>query len=346
MRRKGLAVALAVLAALVAAAVAAAYAYDRTHDDVVAEGVTAGGVDIGGLRADEARARLRDALGERLGTPVVVEYRGRTFRVSPSQVDVRLHSDAMVSEALRESGGNIFTRALRDLVSGRVDAEVAVEASYSERAVAAAVSRIAETVERRARDAKVVVRGGRLRVLPERNGVAVRARALAREIAAALTDTSGDRAVAVVTEMTKPKLTRAKLARKHPYFIVVSRPEKKLRLYRRLELAKSYLIAVGQAGVETPAGLYEIETKAVNPAWHVPERAWAGELAGQIIPAGSPQNPIKARWMEFHDGAGIHGTDDVASLGEAASHGCIRMSIPDVIELYDRVPLQTPVYIA
>ena len=49
--------------------------------------------------------------------------------------------------------------------------------------------------------------------------------------------------------------------------------------------------------------------------------------------------------MGFYDGAGIHGTDDVSSIGTAASHGCIRMRIPDVVELYDRVPVGTPLYI-
>lgn len=58
------------------------------------------------------------------------------------------------------------------------------------------------------------------------------------------------------------------------------------------------------------------------------------------------ENPLKARWMGIFAGAGIHGTDQVSSLGSAASHGCVRMAIPDVIELYDRVPVQTPVYIA
>jgi len=57
------------------------------------------------------------------------------------------------------------------------------------------------------------------------------------------------------------------------------------------------------------------------------------------------QDPLKARWMGFN-GAGIHGTDDVGSLGSAASHGCIRMAIPDVIELYDQVPVGAPIYIA
>ena len=50
--------------------------------------------------------------------------------------------------------------------------------------------------------------------------------------------------------------------------------------------------------------------------------------------------------MGIFAGAGIHGTDEIYSLGSAASHGCIRMAIPDVIELYDQVAVGTPVYIA
>ena len=49
--------------------------------------------------------------------------------------------------------------------------------------------------------------------------------------------------------------------------------------------------------------------------------------------------------MGIFDGAGIHGTDEPSSLGSAASHGCVRMAIPDVIELYDQVSVGTPVYI-
>ena len=82
----------------------------------------------------------------------------------------------------------------------------------------------------------------------------------------------------------------------------------------------------------------------MDPVWNVPDSAWAGDLAGQTIPPG-PENPLKARWMGIFDGAGIHGTTDTASLGSAASHGCVRMAIPDVIDLYDRVDVGTPIYI-
>ncbi|MDX6629022.1 MAG: L,D-transpeptidase ErfK/SrfK, partial [Gaiellales bacterium] len=120
-----------------------------------------------------------------------------------------------------------------------------------------------------------------------------------------------------------------------------------LRFYEHLEPLKSWPIAVGKAGLETPAGLYDVQWKETNPKWRVPNSAWAGDLAGKTIEPG-PDNPIKARWMAFNGGAGIHGIDPSAysSIGTDASHGCVRMRIPDVISLYARSPVGTPVYVA
>ena len=145
--------------------------------------------------------------------------------------------------------------------------------------------------------------------------------------------------------MLVPDPTTRALARRYRFYIAVSRRERRLRLFEHLKLARAYVIAVGRIGLETPGGLYRIDDKQVNPSWHVPKSAWAGSLAGRVIPPG-PADPLKARWMGFYDGAGIHGTDDLSSLGTAASHGCIRMSIPNVIQLYAIVPLQTPVFVS
>ena len=111
------------------------------------------------------------------------------------------------------------------------------------------------------------------------------------------------------TSVVEPKVTTEELAKKYPAILVVDRGAFKLTLYKDLKLAKTYGIAVGQVGLETPAGLYHIQNKAINPAWRVPNSAWAGDLAGTVIPGGTPQNPLKARWMGIFDGAGIHGTD-------------------------------------
>ncbi len=75
----------------------------------------------------------------------------------------------------------------------------------------------------------------------------------------------------------------------------------------------------------------------------MPNSDWAGDLAGRTIPANDPQNPLEGRWMGFHDGQGIHGTADIASLGTAASHGCIRMPYWKAHQFYDAVQVGTPV---
>jgi len=146
-----------------------------------------------------------------------------------------------------------------------------------------------------------------------------------------------------VTE--RPDRTFEDFAKRYPTVLAVDRDAKVLRLYKNLKLAKRYRIAVGKAGTETAAGRYEIVEKDVDPTWHAPNKAWAGELAGQTIPASDPRNPLEARWMGFHDGQGIHGTADVDSLGTAASHGCIRMAVPDVKRLYREVDVGTPLFL-
>ena len=83
-----------------------------------------------------------------------------------------------------------------------------------------------------------------------------------------------------------------------------------------------------------------------NPAWNVPQSDWAGKLAGQTIPGGDPRNPLVARWIGFNGSVGFHGTASIASLGSAASHGCVRMSPGDVTDLFEQVTTGTPVYVA
>jgi lipoprotein-anchoring transpeptidase ErfK/SrfK len=140
-------------------------------------------------------------------------------------------------------------------------------------------------------------------------------------------------------------VTSDELAAHYPVVLAVDRGNFRISLFKKLRKVKAYPIAVGQAGLETPAGLYKIQNKATNPAWHVPDSDWAGSLAGTVIPGGAPNNPLKARWLGVYDGVGVHGTDARGSIGTNASHGCIRMLIEDVEKLYDEVPIGTPIFI-
>ena len=204
--------------------------------------------------------------------------------------------------------------------------------------------RVASKIDRDPQNASVSPSGDSLNVVPGKAGRKVRDVALTAELNRAATGDSGSRTIKAVVHSTKPEVGTNKVASQYPTFLTLDRANFTLRFWRNLKLAKSYTVAVGQQGLETPAGLYHIQDKQVNPSWHVPNSAWAGSIAGQVIPPG-PDDPIKARWMGIFDGAGIHGTDETWSLGTAASHGCVRMSIPDVIDLYDRVSVGTPIYI-
>ena len=323
----------------------AAYAYDSSRDDLIAKGVTIAGVDVGGMTTAEARAIVERELQEPLERPVAVRRGKARFTLSAEDAGVRADVGGMVDEALQASReGNIFSRVARDITGGEEDAQVPARVSYSTAAVEQLVERVQGKLNRPARDAEVDFPS--LEKVKEQKGRKVKTAALEQRVAQALTVPGVDRTVRAPVRIIKPKVTQAQLADKYPVLLIADRYNFKLRLYRQLELQKEYTVAVGAVGFDTPAGLYNIQNKAVDPAWHVPESDWAGDLAGTIVPGGVPENPLKARWLGIYDGAGIHGTDQTYSLGTAASHGCIRMAIPDVIEVYDQVPVGAPIYIA
>jgi len=107
----------------------------------------------------------------------------------------------------------------------------------------------------------------------------------------------------------------------------------------------SYRIGVGRFDSPTPPGEFAIQSRFEDPVWDVPPNPrHYGALAGTQIAAGDPRNRILARWMGFCPGIGIHGTRP-GPLGIGASDGCILMTVPDVIDLYDRVDRGTPIIV-
>ena len=344
---KALAIAVLVIAVLAGAGAAALQRYDASRDDVIAEGIVVAGIDVGGMTAREARRVLERRLDRRLQRPIQLEYGERRFVLDPGLVHVRANPAEVVRTALAESrDGNFLTRSLRDLTGEGVDMNAPVEIDYSRRAVARVVAGLRREIDRPVREAKSTASFEGVHISESQVGVEVLGRRLEAAIGRRLVQQERPRTVAVPTRRVKPKTTTEELEKRYETFLAISRSRRELRLFEDQKLVRSYRVGIGAAGFATPAGMYEIESKAADPAWYVPNKPWAGELAGKVIPSGDPRNPIKDRWMGFHDGAGIHGTADVASVGTAASHGCIRMIPSQVIELYDRVPLHAPLYIA
>ncbi len=345
--RKRLIVLTAVMAFIALGVVGGAYAYDHAKRERIAAGVEVNGVAIGGMTRAQAEAKLRQTLLAPLDRPVKATYHNHTFTLTPTQAAIGIDIHGTVDKALaRSQAGNMFSRSWRNLRNQAVDAKLAANVSWSQPAIEKLVARARKTIDRAPRDAHVDLSKGIVDPKPSRTGIRVRYNTLAAALQHTLLDPGNRSPVTIQTTVVQPKVSTAQLAKKYPAVIIVDRSRFKLTLFRDLKVAKTYSIAVGQVGLETPAGLYNIQNKAENPAWHVPNSAWAGDLAGTVIPAGDPGNPIKSRWMGIFDGAGIHGTSEDASIGSAASHGCIRMHVPDVEELYDMVPVGAPVYIA
>jgi lipoprotein-anchoring transpeptidase ErfK/SrfK len=321
-----------------------AYALDAAHKDKIADGVSVGGVDVGGQTTDEASVQLQKDLVTPLKRPVQVTFEGNTYTLTPEQLQMHADIAGMVDEARDASReGALPSRLFRYATGGSVDRNISPRISYSNTALEGFIKGVEGKIDRDPVDARVSPTPTSLVPEPPKEGVTVRQDDLRSKLEAAI-QSPESRTVKPTVDRVKPQVTEDQLAQKYPTYIVIDRTGYRLRYFQNLKLAKTYTIAVGQAGLETPAGQWDIQTKEVNPTWHVPDSSWAGDLAGTDVPPG-PGNPLQARWMGIVGGSGIHGTTDVGSLGTSASHGCIRMSIPDVEDLYDRVDIGTPVYV-
>jgi lipoprotein-anchoring transpeptidase ErfK/SrfK len=110
--------------------------------------------------------------------------------------------------------------------------------------------------------------------------------------------------------------------------IVVSIPDRKLVLIEGGVAKRVYPVAVGKPSTPSPAGRFTIVRQVSNPTY---------SHNGKVVPPG-PRNPVGSRWMGLSaKGYGIHGTNEPNSIGNAASHGCIRVGKADLQELYSLV---------
>jgi lipoprotein-anchoring transpeptidase ErfK/SrfK len=339
-----------VLVLLVLAGAGSVYAFDHTRQDTIAKGIQVNGVDVGGLSVAAAKLKLRQALLDPLDRPVVVRGEGHRFVLRPATTRIGLDVNGSVDRALAASrSGNLLSRTWRELRGGTVRANVQAAVTYDHTVIARLADRVAKAIDKPATDASLNLAGGVVDPKPSSDGIAVRTAYLRSKVRRTLHSTAPRRsAVRIRTSVVKTKVSTAQLAAKYPAVLVLNRSTFTLTLYKNLQRAKSYTVAVGMVGLETPAGIYHIQNKAVDPAWTKPNSSWVPAAErGKIVPGGAPDNPLKARWLGIFNGAGIHGIDpsEYGSIGHQASHGCVRMRIPDVIDLYPQVPVGAPIYI-
>ncbi|MBX2863121.1 MAG: L,D-transpeptidase [Leptolyngbyaceae cyanobacterium MAG.088] len=115
--------------------------------------------------------------------------------------------------------------------------------------------------------------------------------------------------------------------------LVLQLNERQLHVYRGEALITTFPVAVGKTGWETPIGNFAVSYMLENPGWTNP-------FTGELMPPG-PENPLGERWIAFwsdgHNEIGFHGTPNRDSIGQAASHGCVRLYNEHIHELYELV---------
>jgi L,D-transpeptidase catalytic domain/Putative peptidoglycan binding domain len=310
--------ALALVGALALAGVAAPAA--GLPSQTAAAGVDVAGVPVGGFGWAESRNAVRAAIEQ----PLQFEADGRSWTVSGAKFAFAADLDYTTSQALRAGTGST----------------IPVAVAYDRNLVGRYLRALDDRLSRDARDAQLARLTSKLKpiVSKEVEGRKLNRRATMRRIEAALR--SGVRTpVRPVFFVTKPKVTK----RGFGPVVVIRRESKGLHLFERGKLVRVIGIATGQAKYPTPLGTFSVVDMQMHPWWYPPDSDWAKDL--KPVPPG-PGNPLGTRWMGLSAwGVGMHGTPDAASIGYSASHGCIRMRIPDAEWLFQRVRIGTPVAI-
>ena len=128
--------------------------------------------------------------------------------------------------------------------------------------------------------------------------------------------------------------------------IVVRTGERKLYLVLGNGTALRYPVGVGKNGRQWSGNAF-VDGKYLRPDWAAPEEIRRNKPGlPEVIPGGSPRNPMGAAALTLSGGEyAIHGTNVPGSIGGFVSYGCIRMFNADVLDLFGRVRLGTPVVV-
>jgi L,D-transpeptidase catalytic domain/Putative peptidoglycan binding domain len=288
---------------------------------LIQPGVTIGGLLVGGFTKAEARALVLD----RFTRPVtLVVSPARKLKVDAKQLGASLKLDKAVGLAVRVRQPGF-----------RVPLTVQIAPRKLDRYLAG----VAKDTDREPIDASITLKNFRPVARTSSPGRRLEQTVAARQISLALRKHLRD-PIVLPFESLRPEVTE----KAFKSAIVIERSSNKLLFFQNLKLARTFHVATGQAAYPTPIGNFEIVNMQRNPWWYPPQgSAWAdGE---QPVPPG-PGNPLGTRWMGISSPyVGIHGTPDAASVGYSASHGCIRMLIPEAEWLFNHVDLGTPVFI-
>ncbi len=337
-------VVLATMLLALSASMAWAAVYDYTERGIVPQGVSVAGTDLSGMTEAEARTAIESAVSAPLMRPVTVTMDGRNLTFDPAGA-VAVDVNGMIDAAYAPRRTAAYLDRVGHAVTGApLTTEIEPAFTVDQAAVKKWVASQAAQVDRRAVDATLAVDVNRVKITPESTG----RRTDATETVALITEAfSGDGALAASEKTLEAPVAvvPAKVtAKSFGKTIVVDLSERRIRLFKGAVIEKTYACAIGTPAHPTPKGHFEIVAKRYRPTWVNPGSEWAKTMP-PFIPPG-PDNPLGTRALNLSaSGIRFHGTNNIGSIGSAASHGCMRMVRHDIEDLYDRVEIGTQVYI-
>ena len=304
---------------VIAAVASGAAAPSAQRMKVVPAGVQIGGVRVGGLNSEQTRNAIRWWYDR----PVRFTFYGKHWTVRPAALGASIDTDWAVQHALQ----------------AKPNERLALKASFDSGAVQRYVRALDGRLSIEPVDATATLKGLTPVIAAGKPGLALNRARTARRIESLLAVARRPQVVHPAARTVAPSVTTNSFGA----VIVIYRNRNELHLYKGSHPWRTFQVATGQAIYPTPTGDWHVVDMQRNPWWRPPDSPWAKGL--QPIPPG-PGNPLGTRWMGLDAaGVGMHGTPYSASIGYSASHGCIRMRIPDAEWLFDHVRVGTPVFI-
>lgn len=322
-------------------AATAALRFEARRSQTVLPGVSVSGVAVGGLHFGQVRAKLTERFGEPLSRPITVEVGGMEYTTSPEELGVTNNLNEVIDQTISLQSMPVVKRVWHRVTGIPLQQRYVIASKADDDKIESFVNSLSRLVDRPARDASVELVDGVVKITPEQQGFAIDSKASIQSLKkAALSDAVKVRLEGKSTDAAVKKTDVKDV-------IVVKVGENKLSHYRGEELVKTYDVATGLAKYPTPLGQFKIVNKRFKPTWVNPAKypgGWGWSLPAKIGPG--PGNPLGTRAMDLNSpGIRIHGSYAAYSMGYNASHGCIRMRIADVEELFGSVEVGTPVLI-
>jgi lipoprotein-anchoring transpeptidase ErfK/SrfK len=318
----------------------AAYRYDSSTAGTLLPGVTIGGVEVGEMSRAEAIELLEDEAEERLGREVQIAARDQTWTVTAAALGTTPMVEPVVNKAIaaRESYSwpeRVFRRVFNTKIAYSSD----LHFKPDRQRIRAYLEGVAGDIAQEPTNAEVEYENGEVTLRKPEAGWQLPVDDAVRAVRLALA--GGSETVRLPLQKIAPEVTREDLG----YTIVVDLGDLELTLYDGLHVDRTYPVAAGSPSYPTPQGDWEIINKRINPTWTNPAPdGWGKDMPLSIGPG--PGNPLGTRALDLNaPGIRIHGTPASYSIGSYASHGCVRMLMSDVEELFDIVPVGTQVHI-